>query len=80
MTIFRCQMGYFCFQVMPVGMKNAATTFQRAVAILLGDLSILFVYIDDILVGSETCKEHFGHLATVMGPLRNVAPKLKVNK
>ena len=39
---------------MPFGLRNAAQIFQRYVNGVVGDLKYVTVYIDDILIASET--------------------------
>ena len=46
--------GLFLFPHTPFGLKNAGQDFQRLMDSILGDLPRVFVYIDDILVASES--------------------------
>ena len=62
--------GLYEFTVMTFGLRNAAQTFQRHLNAVLGDLSFCFVYIDDILVFSETPEEHLCHLKTLFERLK----------
>lgn len=55
-------MGLYEFRVMPFGLVNAPSTFRRAVQEILGHLSFVHVYVDDILVFSRTPQEHLHHL------------------
>lgn len=57
--------GLFEFLKMPFGLRNAAQTFQRFIDNILKDLDFVYVYIDDILVASETREHHIGHLRTL---------------
>lgn len=57
--------GLFVFPFTPFGLKNAGQDFQRMMDELLGDLPFCFVYIDDILVASNTPEEHLEHLKQV---------------
>ena len=54
--------GLFEFLRMPFGLKNAAQTFQRLMDAVVRDLPFLFVYLDDILVASESREQHLRHL------------------
>ena len=54
--------GLYEFLRMPFGLKNAAQTFQRLMDMVLRDMPFLFVYLDDILVASETQEQHIQHL------------------
>ena len=47
---------------MPYGLRNAAQTFQRFMDQVCRELSFVFVYMDDILVASNTPEEHDQHL------------------
>ena len=58
--------GLYEFKVMPFGLCNAPSTFQRLMQkILCGFSSFCSVYIDDILVFSESIEEHITHLSRV---------------
>ena len=50
---------------MPFGLKNAAQSFQRMMDGIIGDLPFVFCYLDDLLVASETEKEHEEHVRTL---------------
>jgi len=54
--------GLFEFLRMPFGLKNAAQTFQHLMDSVLRDLPFVFVYLDDILVASNSEEEHLSHL------------------
>ena len=57
--------GLFVFPRTPFGLKNAGQDFQRLMDAILGDIPRVFVYIDDILVASETPEQHLEDLALV---------------
>ena len=57
--------GLFEFLRTPFGLKNAAQTFQRLMDTVCKGLTFVFVYLDDILVGSATANDHVSHLRTV---------------
>ena len=61
--------GLFIFPRTPFGLKNAGQDFQRLMDEILGDLPRVFVYIDDILVASETLEQHLADLETVFKSL-----------
>ena len=52
---------------MPFGLCNAPATFQRLMNLTFADIINQFVtvYLDDILVYSETEEEHLAHLKKV---------------
>ena len=50
---------------MPFGLKNSGCTFQRLMDRILGHLPFCFVYIDDILVASDTPEQHMEDLKNV---------------
>ena len=70
--------GLFVFPFTPFGLKNAGQDFQRMMDELLGDLPFCFVYIDDILVASDTPEQHLEHLKQVFEILK--ANGLVVNR
>ena len=71
-TAFNTQFGAFEWVVMPFGLCNAPSTFQRVVNDVLRDHFGIFVwvYIDDILVFSKDADEHQRHLDLVHELLR----------
>lgn len=54
--------GLFEWIKMAFGLKNAAQTFQCMTDSVLGDLSFIFVYLDDILIASKSEVDHLQHL------------------
>ena len=62
--------GLFIFPRTPFGLKNAGQDFQRLMDQIFGDIPHTFVYIDDILVASETEEEHLHDLKVVLDLLR----------
>jgi hypothetical protein len=59
-TAFSCRYGTFEFKVMPFGLCNAPSTFQRVMHHVFFDLldKGVVIYLDDILVYSKTIEEH----------------------
>ena len=57
--------GLFIFPRTPFGLKNAGQDFQRMMDAILGDLPFCFVYLDDILVFSDTPEQHLEHLRQI---------------
>ena len=73
--------GKFCFTVMPFGLRNAPTTFQRVIdGLLLSHTDYTSVYIDDIAVFRNTWEEHKHHLTTVFNILRNAGLTIQAAK
>ena len=65
-SAFVTPMGKFEFLRMPFGMRNAPSTFQRLMDIVLEwKESFRTLYIDDTLVYSSTGAEHIGHVNEV---------------
>ena len=59
------------WKVMPFGLRNAPPTFQRAMTEALRGLDhCAVVYIDDILIFSQTKEEHLQHLRMVFEALK----------
>ena len=70
-TAFTTPFGLYEFQVMPFGLHNAPATFQRLMNhILRGSEAFAGVYIDDIVVFSQTWEEHLRHLRDVFSCLQ----------
>ena len=56
----------FEFLRMPFGLRNAGQSFQRFMDEVLHGLDCIFVYLDNILVASNTVEEHHVHLKEVL--------------
>ena len=65
---------------MPFGLRNAGATFQRYMDHLFRDISYVFVYMDDLLVYSETEEQHQKELETVLDILSKNDLKLTIDK
>ncbi len=59
--------GLYQFNVLPFGLCNAPSTFQRLMECVLRGLNwqICLIYIDDIIIFSKTFEEHLQHLNLV---------------
>ena len=66
-TAFGTRTGLYEWKRMPMGLKNSAATFQRTLNLLFSGLTwnICLIYIDDILIFSNTWEEHMEHLEAV---------------
>lgn len=81
-TAFRTPKGLFRFKVMPFGLKNAPFTMTRLMNRAIGfDLEPkVFIYLDDIVIVSETLDEHFRLLEEVAARLRKAGLTISVEK
>ena len=70
-TAFVTFKGFYEFNVMPYGLCNGPATFQQLMQqILAGTSSLCNVYVDDILIFSNSVNEHIEHLKQVFDQLR----------
>ena len=82
-TAFACgPLGFYECDTMPFGATNAPATFQRLMHDCLGDLNMKWciVYLDDIIVFSDTKEEHLKRLEAVFQKLMAAGLKLKPTK
>ena len=72
---------YECIR-MPFGLTNAPATFQRLMESCLGDMHLnwCIIYLDDVIVFSQTPEEHLVRLRGVFQKLREAGLKLKPSK
>ena len=75
-------MGVYEFLRMPYGLCNAPTTFQHLMQNCLGELNLTYtlIYLDDVIVYSQTEEEHLIHLRTVLERFMENGLKLKPSK
>ena len=75
-------LGFYECDTMPFGATNAPATFQRLMHDCLGDLNMnwCIVYLDDIIVFSDTKEEHLKRLEAVFQKLMAAGLKLKPTK
>ena len=82
-TAFTCgPLGFYECDTMPFGATNALATFQRLMHDCLGDLNMnwCIVYLDDIIIFSDTKEEHLKRLEAVFQKLSAAGLKLKPSK
>ena len=75
-------MGLYECESMPFGLCNAPPTFQRLMQNCLGELNLTYclIYLDDVIVFSETPEEHLLRMCVVFDRLREHGLKLKLSK
>ena len=81
-TTFVTRRGTFRYASMPFGLCNAPSTFQRLMDVVMTGLNyeICLVYLDDIVLFSQTVDEHLVRLRQLLERLRRANLKLKPSK
>ena len=81
-TAFRCRFGLFESLVMPFGLTNSPPTFQAYINDVLREGLDDFVtaYIDDLLIFSQTRKEHRQHVNWVLEKLQAAGLQVDIEK
>ena len=80
-TTFLSPKGKYRFVRMPFGLKNAPSHFQRVMEKVLQPVNdCASVYIDDIVVFSNTWKDHITHLSRVLDCIRQAGLTAKATK
>ena len=85
-TAFITHQGLFELCVMPFGLTNTLAVFQRLMQSVLRDLKtddgkdFAEIYIDDVLIFSETLEAHLEHIRLVLERLKIAVLKLKPAK
>jgi hypothetical protein len=81
-TAFRCRYGLFEYNVMPFGLCNAPGTFQHYMNDTFREFldRFLIIYLDDLLIYSDTLAEHRRHVRMVLERLQEAELCLKPSK
>ncbi|KMQ90096.1 pol polyprotein [Lasius niger] len=67
-TGFKFDNQTYVFKRLPFGLKTAGSSFTRAIVKTLGDDcdGFAIIYLDDILIASDTMEEHLRHLSIIL--------------
>ena len=81
-TTFISEFGKFEYLAMPMGLKNAGSTFQRMMDKVLEGLvgEICFVYLDDSIIFSEDVERHEERVKQVLDRLKTNGLQIKLKK
>ena len=79
-TTFTTRFGNFRFEVMPMGLINAPSTFQKMMDGLLKDIPFARAYLDDVVIFSASLEDHLEHLQVVLTLLAGFNLRLRVAK
>ncbi|KAL6727416.1 hypothetical protein Aduo_009295 [Ancylostoma duodenale] len=83
-SAFTTSEGLFEFQVLPFGLTTSPAEFQRMMDMVLEGSGVkdkeVFVYIDDILIATESLDRHYAVVEIVLKALQKVNLKLKPQK
>lgn len=79
---FICLIGFWEFNRMPQGIINGPSTFQWLIEKCMGDMNLkeVIVFLDDIIVFSQTLEEHETRLMKVLNSLKEYGLKLSPEK
>jgi hypothetical protein len=81
-TAFNTPLGAFCYTTMPLGLKNAGATYQRAIQTCLADHwgNRVEAYIDDVVIKTENSENFIEDLQLVLNNLRRYRWKINPEK
>jgi hypothetical protein len=81
-TGFTTPFGIFCFVRMPEGLRNAGSTFNRMMKLILSNQlgRNASAYVDDIVIMSEKEKDHIADLTETFNNMRQNGLKLNLEK
>ena len=81
-TAFISRSGSWQWRVLPMGLCNSASTFQRLMNMVLAGLTYTscLVYLDDIIIMASTLEEHQARLEEVFRRIRTAKLKLRPDK
>lgn len=80
-TAFNTPHGHYQFKVLPFGLTNAPSTFQRVMnGVLRKHKRYCLVYIDDIIIFSKNFLEHLTHLQLIFDSIVEAGLTIKMKK
>lgn len=81
-TAFTCPLGFWEFNRMPQAITNSPSTFQCLMEKCMGDIHLkeVLIFLDDLIVYSDTLEEQESRLINVLGRLREYGLKLSLDK
>ena len=81
-TVFVTLIGNYHYKVMPFGLKNVGSTYQRTMTRMFESLlgKNIEIYINDIVVKSKVVSEHLGNLRVIFEILRSYKLRLNASK
>lgn len=79
MAAFITPDGLFTYSVMPFGLKNSPSTFQRLIKVLVG-LDGCAAYLDDVVVCGKSWKQHMQRLEKLFASLSSAALTVNLAK
>ena len=81
-TAFRTRYGHFEFLVLPFGLTNAPATFMHLMHQIFREQldKFIVIFLDDILVYSQTLQDHIDHVRRTLQVLRDHQLYAKVSK
>ncbi|KAK3286466.1 hypothetical protein CYMTET_5968 [Cymbomonas tetramitiformis] len=79
-TAMTTHFGAYEWLVMPMGLSNSPSTWQRMMTQYLGHLPFCRVFVDDIMIFSDTPEQHVGHVRAVLAACRQHKVYLKRSK
>eukprot|EP00111_Clytia_hemisphaerica_P008207 TCONS_00023902-protein len=82
LTAFTCHLGLFEYVRMPFGLQGASSTFEKLLEDVLQKVRgrCVLVFIDDIVIFSQTFEEHLEHLREVFKLLKEAGLTAKRSK
>ena len=81
-TTFIISQGFYCYKVMPFGLKNIGVTYQRLVNKMFNRQigRNMEVYVDDMLIKSKEENTHLDDLKEIFATLRQYQMRLNPGK
>ena len=78
-------LGFYEYNRLPFGLSNSPATYQRLMEecledLISSDIKICQIYLDDVIVVSQSVEEHFDHLERVFSKFRLARLKLSPPK